>query len=376
MNYTWTKDSCGHPLTTDDLQPRTLLAKQVTTATSVDTCTVTTLAISIIFCICGIAANLVNILAFMCNSDVYDDKTPFLMTMVILDLLFLLINIPYFIFQIGYLYLDQSQYSDIGVYIGIRYALSFILICASSWMLVAMVTKKILSTQTEGDATGIKPLGESDQTADSTEENRNLKSSTVCIIVAIPIVATFLHAVKLFEYQKSFHPDSPWLMKWRLTGFGYELYTAIANIAVTILAPYMFLLSSTVYYLVKGVQVMMRKKSEREPNQDIWLLFLLGFLHLVCYGVSLHQQMTALFTKVATVDNYCLDSINTAFIILNASVKIVMFKLFTYHFKRYKLPLNGFSGFLSKQNRRLSRGDVVRSYSFNNPSYDQNRESQ
>ncbi|XP_021378528.1 uncharacterized protein LOC110466401 [Mizuhopecten yessoensis] len=375
MNYTWTKDLCDRFLDTDghsELRPQTLLDTLVTT-TSTDTCTVTTLVLSIIFCICGVVTNLINILAFTCNSEVQDDKTSFLMTIVVSDLLFLLSNLPYFILQTGYIHLDQSQYAQLGIYIGIRYALSFILICASSWMLVALVTKKILSTQIEGDDTSIKPLRESDQAADGKEQTKFLlKSSSVCI-VALPVVATFIHGVKLFEYQiAGDSPDAPWLMKKRLTGLEYELYTVTVNVAVTMLAPYMFLLCSTVYYLVKVVTVMMRRKGEREPILDIWLLCLLGILHLVCYGGSLYQQMTVLFTKVVPVDNSCSDNINTTLIILNASVKILLFKLFTYHFKRYQLPLKDVSYFLTKQNK----GDVVRglNYSFSNPSYDKERD--
>ncbi|XP_069140695.1 uncharacterized protein [Argopecten irradians] len=265
--------------------------------------------------------------------------------------------------------------SGLGLYLSIRYALSFVLICASSWMLVAMVSKKILSTQVEDD-TEIKPLGESDQNVDSTEQKRHSNFSSVILIVTILIAAILLHGVKFFEYQTSSESDTPWLMKKRLNGFEYELYTVITNIAVTMIAPYMFLLISTAHYIAEVVRIIMRKKSEREPNRNIWLLFLLGLLHLVCYGPSLYQQMFLLFTKMATSANICLDNFNSALIILNASVKIVLFKLFTNHFNRYQLPLSNLSGFLAKRNLSLKRGDVVRNfnYSFSNPSYEQDKE--
>ncbi|XP_060076589.1 uncharacterized protein LOC132556213 [Ylistrum balloti] len=372
MNNTWTKDSCHHYLTTGGHSERRMQTLMDTTVITppTDTCTVTTLALSITLCICGTMTNLINILAFTCNSKVHDDKTPFLKTTVILDLLFLVLNLPYFILQTGYIHLEPSQYAELTVYVGIRYTFGFILMCASSWMLVALVTKKILSTQIESDDSRIKPLGEPDQTADSTGWRQFLKSSSM-FIAAILVIATFIHGVKLFEYQTASSSDSPWLISRRLTGFGYELYTATVNIAVTTLAPYMFLLCSTIYYLVTAVKVLMRKKSEREAIRDIWLLCLLSLLHLVCYGGSLYQQILVLFTKVVSIDNFCYDSINTTLIILNASIKIVLFKLFTYHFKQYKLPLSDVSSFLVKQNLRMRRGDVVRGHSFSNPVYDQ-----
>lgn len=251
-------------------------------------------------------------------------------------------------------------------------------------MLVAVVTKKLLSKQSEiTDDSRIKPLQDADQVTPGKSEKSWMKKS-LFYVATIPIIAIILHGAKLFEYQTSVDANNPHLLEKRpaLTGIGYELYTMAVNAAVTLLTPYVLLAISSTFYFLQIVTIMMRNKMEREPICDVCLMFSLGILHLVCYGGSLRQYMTLLFTKTAGGDNSCFDACNSTMVIFLASVKFIPYKLFSNSFKGHglKLPMRRMNHFhlgFRIPTFRSRGGDIIRKdFSFRNPTYEHETEVQ
>ncbi|KAJ8316996.1 hypothetical protein KUTeg_004900 [Tegillarca granosa] len=229
--------------------------------------------------------------------------------------------------------------------------MSFILLSCSVWLLVAMVTDRIISVW---------------KSSKNDNKHSLLVSNKVTYISisAICFVCFLIHVTKFAEYKPNSNLYSPKLVQKTDIGRNqvYEVYSYLANLVLSVMLPMMTLLFAVGFFIYRFIRygtVFNKNRVVLNNNSNINLLMLcLSAFYVICHALGLFFMFKTILPMVKNAVNIeslaILRTVNELMVLGYVALKFFIYLFFVQNFKgtlkdlllckrmaEYRLPPDG-----------------------------------